>query len=184
MNSFINEIKQYSTSDIMLILEDQLDLYSEEEIRLLKEELLSRPADSLEREKREREIAAEKLEQLQEQKERDRQEQERIAQEDADRRQKESEYAVRLEKLKKSGAAGYYEYKAISMVDNHFFSSRSGRADIAYMNEILNELGLEGWRLVTAYTNELGKNAVSAGGFGVNSTMDENILIFERFVKF
>jgi hypothetical protein len=41
--------------------------------------------------------------------------------------------------------------------------------------------------LVTAYSNELGKNALSGGVggalLGVNSTVDENILIFERFVK-
>ena len=185
MNSFINEIKQYSTADIILILEDQLDLYSEEEIRLLREELLSRPADALEREKHERELAAEKLEQMEEQKERDRRELERMAQEDADRKQKEIQHMMRLNKLKQSGADGYYEYKAISLQDeNGMFRSNSGRADITSMNEVLNELGLEGWRLITAYTNELGKNAFSGGGFGVNATVDENILIFERFVKF
>ena len=55
------------------------------------------------------------------------------------------------------------------------------------MAERLNELGIEGWHLVTAYSNELGKNALSGGVggavFGVNSTIDENILIFERFVR-
>lgn len=55
------------------------------------------------------------------------------------------------------------------------------------MTQVLNELGLDGWHLVTAYSNELGKNALSGGiggvMTGVNSTIDENILIFERFVK-
>lgn len=55
------------------------------------------------------------------------------------------------------------------------------------MTHTLNELGIDGWHLVTAYSNELGKNALSGGAggvlLGVNSTIDENILIFERFVK-
>ena len=185
MDNFIREIKQYSTEDILLILQDQLDLYSEEEIRLLKEELRSRPADALEREKRERELAAEKLEQYEEEKERERKEQERLAAEENERRQKEARHAARLSKLKQSGAEGYYEYKAVSLQDESgFFRSKSGSVDISAMNEVLNELGMEGWRLVTAYSNELGKNAFSAGGSGINSTVDENILIFERFVKF
>ena len=54
--------------------------------------------------------------------------------------------------------------------------------------QTLNELGIDGWHLVTAYSNELGKNALSGGAggvmLGVNSTVDENILIFERYVKF
>ena len=32
MEDFIREVKEMPTADIMLILEDQLDLYSEEEI--------------------------------------------------------------------------------------------------------------------------------------------------------
>ena len=51
----------------------------------------------------------------------------------------------------------------------------------------LNQLGLDGWHLRCAYTNELGKNSNSGGygGFstGTNSTIDQNILIFERFVR-
>ena len=67
------------------------------------------------------------------------------------------------------------------------FNSNSGKVDVATMTVILNDLGIEGWHLVTAYSNELGKNALSGGAggalLGVNSTVDENILIFERFVK-
>ena len=39
LNDFKEEIKTYSTDDILLILSDQSDLYTQEEITLLKEEL-------------------------------------------------------------------------------------------------------------------------------------------------
>lgn len=50
MNNFANEVKQLSTEDLMLIIEDQADLYSDEEMKILREELESRPSDALERE--------------------------------------------------------------------------------------------------------------------------------------
>ena len=52
----------------------------------------------------------------------------------------------------------------------------------------LNSLGIEGWHLVSAYSNEIGHTSSSSGfgGFstGTNATIDQNILIFERFVRF
>lgn len=112
----------------------------------------------------------------------------RIINEENVRKEREERHRVRLEKLKERGADGYYEYKAISLLDaSGLFSKNSGKVDTMAMTEILNELGLDGWHLVTAYSNELGKNALSGGVgeaiLGVNSTVDENILIFERFVK-
>ena len=96
---------------------------------------------------------------------------------------------MRIENLKESGAEGYYEYKTISLLDvGGIFNSNSGRVDTYEMTQTLNELGVDGWHLITAYSNELGKNALSGGTggalLGVNSTVNENILIFERFVKF
>lgn len=82
-----------------------------------------------------------------------------------------------VNQLKVSGKTGYYEYKAISVVDNR------GVVDVAQLTEKLNKLGLEGWKLQCAYSNEVGKNALSIGGVGNNSTVDQNILIFERFVN-
>ena len=46
---------------------------------------------------------------------------------------------------------------------------------------------MEGWKLHSVITNEIGKNisAVSIGGItgGTNATVDEIILIFERMVS-
>ena len=95
---------------------------------------------------------------------------------------------IGISKLKEKNLDGYYEYKVISLQDiSGLFNRNSGRVNTEAMMQTLNDLGIDGWHLVTAYSNELGKNALSggAGGFimGTNSTVDENILIFERFVK-
>ena len=113
----------------------------------------------------------------------------KIQQDQNDRLSFENQHSVSVAKLKASGSEGYYQYKVISLMDiGGLFRSNSGRVNTEAMMQTLNELGVEGWRLVTAYSNELGKNAMSGGAggvlLGVNSTVDENILIFERFVKF
>lgn len=43
---FKEEVHNMETADILLILEDQLDLYSEEEIQILKEEFSNRSTSS------------------------------------------------------------------------------------------------------------------------------------------
>lgn len=80
-----------------------------------------------------------------------------------------------------------YEYKVISFDDiGGVFNRNSGRVDTNAMSQNLNALGQLGWHLVTAYSNELGKNALGGAiggiGLGANATVDENILIFERVV--
>ena len=127
-------------------------------------------------------------EQKQQQAEHDRQERIRQEKEEQDRKLKEEQYHLRLEKLKERNAEGYYEYKVISMMDvGGLFNGNSGRVNTQAMTQVLNDLGIDGWHLVTAYSNELGKNALSGGAAGImlgaNSTVDENILIFERFVR-
>ena len=87
-------------------------------------------------------------------------------------------YQARINRLKATGRDGYYEYKVISLVD------KKGAVDTERLMNELNDLGLDGWRLQCAYTNEIGKDALSIAGFGINATADQNILIFERFVKF
>lgn len=49
--------------------------------------------------------------------------------------------------------------------------------------KIFQEHTFQGWRLVTMYTNEIGENALAVGGVGVNATMCEDILVFERCIK-
>jgi hypothetical protein len=118
----------------------------------------------------------------------DAQDQMRQRQEALAREEKEKQYHLRITRLKSQGFDGYYEYKVISMLDvGGLFQSNSGRVNTEAMTQTLNDLGIDGWHLVTAYSNELGKNALSGGAgamlLGVNSTVDENVLIFERFVK-
>lgn len=139
--------------------------------------------------KQEREKAeALKHEQKLEQERHERIEKDRIYNEDRVRKEREKEFTIRLERLKEIGADGYYEYKVISLLDvSGLFNKDSGKVNTIAMTEVLNRLGIDGWHLVTAYSNELGKNALSGGMggvvLGINSTVDENILIFERFVK-
>ena len=115
-------------------------------------------------------------------------ERQRIETEKREREQLQQRQKEKIQNLTDMGYEGYYEYKVVSLCDEGgLFNKNSGKINVVAMSEKLNSLGLEGWRLVTAYSNELGKNALSGGAggalFGVNSTVDENILIFERFVK-
>lgn len=182
MEDFIREVKEMPTADIMLILEDQLDLYSEEEIRILKEELFSRPENALEIEAKERE----RIEEIRFREEEKKQEIERqkrnIEIERKNRERIQQEYNHKIDNLTKMGLDGYYEYKVVSLNDDN-----AGGIYSSTIESTLNQLGLEGWHLRCAYTNELGKNSNSGGygGFstGTNSTIDQNILIFERFVR-
>lgn len=118
----------------------------------------------------------------------DRQEQTRQQQEELARKQKEAQYHLRIENLKAKNIDRYYEYKVVKLSDMvGLFKSNSGQVDTVAMSQILNELGIDGWHLVAAYSNERGKNALTTGvgcvALGLNSTVDDNILIFERFVK-
>lgn len=85
--------------------------------------------------------------------------------------------------LLENGHTGYYEYKAINLIDE-----TSGSVNIDWLNERLNALGRQGWHLRCAYANEIGRNESSAGmgGFstGTNATIDQSVLIFERFIRF
>lgn len=102
----------------------------------------------------------------------------RLNEEKARQKAEQEKYQARINHLKATGRDGYYEYKVISLVD------KKGAVDTERLMAELNDLGLDGWRLQCAYTNEMGKDALSIAGFGINATADQNILIFERFVKF
>lgn len=72
----------------------------------------------------------------------------------------------------------FYEYDVVTIInENH------GRIDKEKMLHILSERAKQGWKLHTIYSNELGKNAISILGLGMNSTACEDVLIFERRVE-
>ena len=100
-------------------------------------------------------------------------------QEEAERKRQEQENTDAF--LKANGHEGFYEYQVLSIGDGN-----SGSVDIYALAEKLNNLGREGWHLKCAYANELGHNTTPGNAFaaGTNATMDQHILIFERFIKF
>ena len=171
MDNFKNEAKELSTEDLLLILEDQIDLYSEEELKILRDELASRPENALELESKERERKEKEAEEAAQRAERERQIQ----------RQKQA-FENRINSLKSKGYEGYYEYTTLSLVDDD-----GGGLTTTQVTQLLNDYALDGWRLVSAYANELGHNSTSSGfaglSTGTNSTVDQHILILERFIR-
>ena len=99
--------------------------------------------------------------------------------EEAERKRQEQENTDAF--LKANGHEGFYEYQVLSIGDG-----TSGSLDISKLADQLNALGRDGWHLKCAYTNELGHNTTPGNAFaaGTNATMDQHILIFERFIKF
>jgi len=71
----------------------------------------------------------------------------------------------------------FFEYSLVTLINSH------GRIDTEQYVQVLNEKAREGWRLRTVHTNELGKDAIRILGFGVNATVSEDVLIFERRIK-
>ena len=171
METFKKEAKELSTEDLLLILEDQVELYSEEELKILRDELASRPENALELEAKER-AEKERLED----------EAARLAEIEQRIQHQKQVLESRINSLKAKGYEGYYEYTTLSLVDDD-----GGGLTTAKITQILNDYALDGWRLVSAYTNELGHNSTSSGfgglSAGTNSTVDQHVLILERFVR-
>lgn len=69
----------------------------------------------------------------------------------------------------------FFEYDVVTVINKDH-----GIIDKQEMMKILSDHAKNGWKLHTIYSNELGKNALSLLGFGVNSTASEDVLIFER----
>ena len=193
MDKFKKEVKELSTADLLLILEDQVELYSEEELKILREELSARPEnafafaaeeqarkDQAEAEEQARKDQAEAEEQARK-KQAEAEAAQRAAQERQIQQQKQA-FQNRIRLLKAKGYEGYYEYTTLSLVDDD-----GGGLTTAQVTLLLNDYALDGWKLVSAYTNEMGHNSTSGGfgGFstGTNSTIDQHILILERFVR-
>lgn len=88
-------------------------------------------------------------------------------------------YNARLEQIKKNP---FYEYDYI-VVPN----KSDGSTDKERIQEVIASHATQGWRLVTMYSNELGKNsmgvAVAGVGGGTNTTMCEDVMVFERCIK-
>lgn len=88
-------------------------------------------------------------------------------------------YNARVEQIKKNS---YYEYDYV-VVPN----MSDGSTNKEQIEEVISSHAMQGWRLVTMYSNELGKNSmgVSVGGIGggTNATMCEDVMVFERCIK-
>lgn len=91
------------------------------------------------------------------------------------------EWVDKLENLRRRGAEGYWEYEALSIRDLD-----TGSINAKKVKETLCRMGWDGWELVTAYSNEVGKTERSITGSKdrINATIGDTILIFRRFCRF
>lgn len=98
--------------------------------------------------------------------------------------QKMIEEAREKEEQKKSQIAKnpLFEYQVIIVND-----LPDGSINDDDIQKKLNEWSIKGWKLHTIFTSEIGKTATSTsvGGFGtgINATIDQTILVFERCIK-
>ncbi|MDE6529290.1 MAG: DUF4177 domain-containing protein [Lachnospiraceae bacterium] len=67
-----------------------------------------------------------------------------------------------------------FEYEVVNIHD-----LPTGESDDENIQKALNIRSQQGWRLHTIYTNEIGKNSI----VGINATINQTILIFERCIK-
>ena len=67
-----------------------------------------------------------------------------------------------------------YEYEVREIRD------KMGATDINALTSVLKEMSSKGFRVKQIFTNEIGKNEFSIGGVGLNSTVDQVIIVFER----
>lgn len=168
---FKDEVKNMETADILLILQDQLELYSEDEKEILKIEFSKRSDTDIESsqkhiihrykeefERHEQENELKRLEQL------------KIIKNN------------KIKALAQSGYDSYYEYTSLVIKDDCTGSFNINDAMLQ-----INELALSGWRLKATITNELGKNTAQFGvgvfSSGTNATIEQTIFIFERKIK-
>lgn len=75
-----------------------------------------------------------------------------------------------------------YEYESVVIND-----LTTGEIDSEKLQKTLERYALNGWRLHSVFTNEVGKNSGSSFtsflGVSINATIDQTILIFERCIK-
>ena len=91
------------------------------------------------------------------------------------------EWVDKLEKLRRQGADGYWEYEVLSLRD-----LSTGAINAQKVKETLCRMGWDGWELVTAHSNEVGRTeqAISGSKDRLNATISDTILIFRRFCRF
>ena len=202
MDAFREEVRGYSTEDLELIVADQKDFYTEEEFAILQAELQTRDRTEADRVKAAEYLAREQegerltLELEEERRALEQEEERRARAEEAARLAREREAArrqeifkMRIASLKARGYDGYYEYMTLSLTDNNaggiYTDNNAGGIYTDTIDNRLNDLALDGWRLVSSYANELGHNTTPGTAYsaGSNATIDQHILILERFVK-
>lgn len=84
--------------------------------------------------------------------------------------------------------AEIYNHKAEQVKNNPFYeydyvvipNNSDGSVNKEQISKVINEHSRQGWRVVTMYSNEIGKNAIA----GINATACEDIILFERCIKF
>lgn len=68
-----------------------------------------------------------------------------------------------------------FEYDVVSITDDEV-----GKLDINKLKSEITSHAVNGWRLAKIMSDEMGQNAVKIAGFGLNATINQTILIFER----
>ena len=71
---------------------------------------------------------------------------------------------------------GNHEYEYVVQTINDV----GGATNIPLLTSTINQYAEKGYRVKNIFVNELGKNSISVGGMGVNSTVDQVVVIFER----
>lgn len=73
-----------------------------------------------------------------------------------------------------------YEYDVVSIIDE-----QTGIVDMELLKNTIKDHGTNGWRLVTAFSNEMGHESHASGYLvptSKNATNDQTVLIFERCI--
>lgn len=104
----------------------------------------------------------------------------RREQENVQKEQRQREEIYEKEKRKAEYAKSfneYYEYDVVTALNV------DGRVNKQKMIDVLKDYSSKGWKLHTVYSNELGKEAIRILGFGVNTTVAEDVMVFERRIE-
>ncbi|MBR6477735.1 MAG: hypothetical protein IKS85_04745 [Lachnospiraceae bacterium] len=74
-----------------------------------------------------------------------------------------------------------FEYDIVSILDKEH-----GGVDVERMSEVIAAHASKGWRLAFTVPNEIGHDSsmseLDGISIGINSTIDQNVLIFERCI--